>query len=198
MQAETLYLLHKELTERFKPGLAAARSLWDGLSVLAAELQAEADDRAYDPALRRLKTETLNLPNPDRVRTILMDETKKVRVKDSDQRDREWTKTKEPRQTSGGMKPVSELTTAQLVARDEHAKAALMCLRSMQTDLPPDKKLEFFMMMEQRYPGIGWGSALIDQQKWYKRKATRPHWRPISEASLQFRLRVGYKETTEE
>jgi hypothetical protein len=55
--------------------------------------------------------------------------------------------------------------------RDEHAKMAGQVMNQMwRGDKTPEEKLELFRVMEERYPGVGWGMEGVSLQKWYKRR----------------------------
>lgn len=50
--------------------------------------------------------------------------------------------------------------------KEEHAKYAMMGMELMRRDdKTQEEKLDFFRVMESRYPGIGWGKAGASLQK---------------------------------
>ncbi|CAK0754994.1 hypothetical protein CCP3SC15_2010002 [Gammaproteobacteria bacterium] len=122
--------------------------------------------KAMESAFDFLVMNKAYLPTPQELLQRVQHEAKEIRKEEARIREAEWTATKEEG---------SNLFDA---ARDEHAKAALMCLTAMQSNKSPEEKLKFFRMMEDRYPGRGWGLAGISQQKWYGHQATREHWNP--------------------
>lgn len=81
----------------------------------------------------------------------------------------------------------SDGTALERAARDEHAKFALQGINlQRRSDKTDAEKLEFFRIMEDRYPGRGWGMAGVGRQKEMEREGKRSHWRDISETSPQF------------
>ena len=171
MQEAKLLDLCRELDERFSPSRQVMKGFERAINAVWLEL-CSVHDAAYEPALKRLKIETNTLPTVERVRSVFEVEGKKAMLKDSDYRDREWGKTKEdnPRREAGRPEEVS-LTAVQIIARDEHARCALQGFAMMQrSDKTHKEKLEFFKLMESRYPGIGWGKEGASWQKGLERK----------------------------
>lgn len=72
-------------------------------------------------------------------------------------------------------------------ARDEHAKLALQGLTLIRrNDKTWDEKLEFFKLMDTRYPNFGWALAGMELKKHLDKDAKREHWRDVAEASPVF------------
>ena len=73
--------------------------------------------------------------------------------------------------------PWTDGNALERAARDEHAKYALQGINMMRrTDKTRDEKLDFFRVMEERYPGRGWGKAGAELQRYWAK--VRPHWDP--------------------
>ena len=158
MQGKLLLQLVEELRLRFLPTPVVWKGFNRGIDSIWTELEQQVHDGAYEPALKRLRIETNTLPTVERVRSVLEVEGKKAMLKDSDYRDREWTKTKEPNPRRDNSKPgEAQLTAVQLIARDEHAKLAIQGFLMMQrNDKTHKEKLEFFKLMASRYPHLDW------------------------------------------
>lgn len=183
MEVATLYLMHKELTVRFKPTAASSRSLWDGLSVLVPELQVEADDRAYEPALRRLKIETLNLPTADRVRTVLLDETKKVRARADKERCDQWYKKKGGEKREELDQQPNLFTSPQCTPMGREAVQLLIAI----TTMSPLQRIRACDEMEERYPGTGFAYS---KEEALKCLTPREHWQPLEDVPPRARFGI--------
>lgn len=88
-------------------------------------------------------------PSPQQLKDQVAIETKKLAAEQSARREKEWEAKKEKRNDPDHLK---------IAARDEHAKFALQGIALMRrTDKTREEKLDFFRMMDDRYPGVGWG-----------------------------------------
>jgi hypothetical protein len=155
MQEKLLGQLFNELKERFSPSAtrSAIRSLDVGFDVIWAELVELVDDDAYGPALRRLKTETNNLPTADRVRTILLDETKKVRAAAEKNRLDRWYKNKGGETRAELDQAPSIFTRVQQIEMASDAMALLKKIPYM-TRL---ESIRAHQALAEKYPGSGFG-----------------------------------------
>lgn len=177
-----------ELIRRFEPSRQVQKSFDAAFNVIFADLLTIHED-AIEPALKRLKTSTNYLPSAEKVLQAFKAEGKEVAKNATSRREEAWNRQKGGADRRELDKAGSFFSTQEKA--DEHAMAGMMCLKAQMTDKSHTDKLEFFKLMENRYPGIGWGLAGIDQQKWYEKQKARPHWRPIDEASPQFQLKHG-------
>jgi len=173
MQEQQLTRIFAELIERFDPSKQVKKSfesayneIWNDMLLVP--------EGALVPALKRLKTMTNYLPSAEKVLLIFQAEGKHHARDAENQRTAEWDKTKgygDLRYRSKSQPEEVKLTAVQIVARDEHAKFAIQGFAMMsRRDKTPAEKLEFFKAMELRYPGFGWGTEGIAQQKWYQMK----------------------------
>lgn len=154
-----------------------------GMKLIWKEL-CEANDKALEDAFDFFVLNN-RFPSPQQLKDQVTTHSKLIAAKAAADREDEWNKTK-----GGATRKELERSGSIFTAeqRDEHGKAASMCLVAMGSDRSRKAKLEFFRMMEDRYPGIGWGMEGVRLQKHWDRQDTRPHWRDVSETSLQFQM----------
>ena len=130
------------LKEQFKKSFPEA-----GMRLIWPEI-VKAEDKAIEGAYDYFVINN-RFPSPQQLKDQVAVESKRLGLVRSDRRESEWNNQKEKR----GEGPRLELS-----ARDEHAKAAVMCIKTMyRPDKTRGEKLELFKVMDDQYPGIGWG-----------------------------------------
>ena len=133
--------------------------------------------KAMEAAFDYFALNSAFLPSPAILLARVQIEGKRIRSENTVKAERE-EKTKEV---------PSDGTALERAARDEHAMFAIQGIHLMRrNDKTLEEKLEFFRVMEERYPGRGWGKAGVGRQKDQLKDDKRPHWRDIAEASPQF------------
>jgi len=176
MQEQQLTRIFAELIERFDPSKQVKKSfesayneIWNDMLLVP--------EGALVPALKRLKTMTNYLPSAEKVLLIFQAEGKHHARDAENQRTAEWDKTKgygDPRYRSKSQPEEAKLTVAQVIARDEHAKLAVGGFRLLERGgrsvEARKQQLEFFRLMDSRYPNAGWAKEGLEQQKWYQRR----------------------------
>lgn len=175
MQEAKIVKLCQELDARFSPSLQVMKGFNKGIDVIWPELL-EIHDGAYEPALKRLKIETNSLPTVDRVKSILVVEGKKAMLADADHREREWNKSKGKKGVGGKPEEVDAVACRlAIAARDEHAHFACEGIALMRRpDKTREQKLEFFKLMDDQYPGIGWGIEGMRLKGFWEGKPLNP------------------------
>ena len=119
------------------------------------------------------------LPSPAMLLSKVQAEGKRIRMEQTVQAERA-EKAKEI---------ASDGNALERAARDEHAKFAIQGIAMMRrTDKTDTEKLEFFRIMDERYPRFGWAKYGMLFQKDREFQKTRPHWRDVNEASVQFQM----------
>ena len=176
MEGPQLSRIFAELIDRFDPSKQVKKSfesayneIWNDLLLIP--------EGALEPALKRLKTMTNYLPSAEKVLIIFQAEGKHFARETEKQRTAEWDKTKgygDPRGRGKDTPEEVKLTAVQMVARGEHAKLALNGFRILErggkSEEARQKQLEFFKLMDSRYPNAGWAVEGLDQQKWYQKR----------------------------
>ena len=184
MRGILLCQLLDELKARFQSVATkgALRSLEAGMEAIWYELENETSDDAYPGALRRLKTETNNLPTADRVQRILQEETKKARTSTEKTRLDRWFKTK-------GGETRWELDQApSLFSRPQQIEMASDAVALLKR-IPFLDKLERIQAqqeLDEKYPG---GTFALTQVEIRRCLTFREHWRAVEEAPPAFRRR---------
>jgi hypothetical protein len=191
MQEKLLCQLFNELKARFEncSTRAALRSLELGIEALWQDLVDQADDDAYPRAIRRLKSETNNLPTADRVQRILLEETKKARDLAEKTRLDRWYKKKGGETRAELEQQPSSFSRVQQI---EMAADAVALLRR----IPVMTRLERIIAqqdLEAKYPGSSFGLTQLEIRE---RLFIREHWQNIEETPPLFRNR--YKEELEQ